>query len=145
MRSRLCKRRRTVLKRCSVLFAALLCYRGLFAQTVSPVQTMAPAATRAIALIEGTGELLQFDRDIDKVAIAEPKIADAVVVSARDVMVNGKGPGQTTLVVWEAGNTPTRYNIRVARDTTDADAVAWPHRRIAQSGPARFRHGIQRR
>ena len=112
-----------VLKRCSVLFAALLCYRGLFAQTVSPVQTMAPTATRAIALIEGTGELLQFDRDIDKVAIAEPKIADAVVVSARDVMVNGKGPGQTTLVIWEAGNTPTRYNIRVARDTTDADLL----------------------
>lgn len=90
-------------------------------QSVAPTRTMSPTATRAILLIEGTGELLQFERDIDKVAIAEPKIADAVVVSARDVMVNGKGPGQTTLVVWESGNTPTRYNIRVARDTTDAD------------------------
>jgi pilus assembly protein CpaC len=92
-------------------------------QTVAPTRTMSPTATRAILLIEGTGELLQFERDIDKVAIAEPKIADAVVVSARDVMVNGKGPGQTTLVVWESGNTPTRYNIRVARDTTDADVM----------------------
>jgi pilus assembly protein CpaC len=91
---------------------------------------MSPAAARRIVLIEGTGELLQFERDIEKVAIAEPKIADAVVVSARDVMVNGKGPGQTTLVVWEAGNTPTRYNIRVAKDTTDADVL---HSRIAAS------------
>src|SRR5215831_17599584 len=105
------------------LFAALLYVHTLSAQTVSPVQTTAPPPARHIALIEGTGELLQFGHDIDKVAIAEPKIADAVVISAREVMVNGKGPGQTTLVVWEGGNIPARYDIRVARDTADADAL----------------------
>src|SRR5262249_9803172 len=113
--------------RSAAIFAALLWAGALSAQTespaqtVSPTQTTPPTAVRRIALIEGTGELLQFDHDIEKVAIAEPKIADAVVISARDVMVNGKGPGQTTLIVWEAGNTPTHYNIRVAKDTTDAD------------------------
>lgn len=103
--------------------AALLCASALSAQTVSPTQTMPPAVARHIALVEGMGELLQFERDIEKVAIAEPKIADAVVISARDVMVTAKGPGQTTLVVWEGGNTPTRYDIRVAKDANEAEAM----------------------
>ncbi len=89
----------------------------------APAQTVSPTAARAISLVEGTGDLLQFDRDIDRVAIAEPKIADAVVVSARDVMVNAKGPGQTTLVVWEGGMTPVRYDIRVTKDTNETDAL----------------------
>jgi pilus assembly protein CpaC len=78
---------------------------------------------RAISLNEGTGELLQFGRDIERLAISEPKIADAVVVSTHDVMVNAKGPGQTTLVVWETGADPVRYNIHVVKDSTDLDVL----------------------
>ncbi len=82
-----------------------------------------PPVSHAISLTEGTGELLQFDHDLDRVVIAEPKIADAVVVSARDVMVNAKGPGQTTLVVWETGLGPVRYDIKVAKDSTELDLM----------------------
>jgi len=82
-----------------------------------------PPVDRAISLTEGTGELLQFGRDIERLAISEPKIADAVVVSTHDVMVNAKGPGQTTLVVWETGADPVRYNIRVTKDSTDLDVM----------------------
>jgi pilus assembly protein CpaC len=82
-----------------------------------------PPVGRAISLTEGTGELLQFGRDIERLAISEPKIADAVVVSTHDVMVNAKGPGQTTLVVWETGADPVRYNIRVVKDSTDLDVL----------------------
>jgi len=82
-----------------------------------------PPVDRAISLTEGAGELLQFGRDIERLAISEPKIADAVVVSTRDVMVNAKGPGQTTLVVWETGADPVRYNIRVVKDTNDLDVM----------------------
>lgn len=116
-----------------MLFAALLGAANATAQTgafTMPAQTAAPTAARALSLVEGTGELLQFDRDIDRVAIAEPKIADAVVVSARDLMVNAKGPGQTTLVVWEGGTTPRRYDIRVTKDTNEIDAM---HARMAAS------------
>src|SRR5580658_8909796 len=82
-----------------------------------------PPVSHPISLIEGAGELLQFDHDIERLAIAEPKIADAVVVSARDVMVNAKGPGQTTLVVWETGAAPVRYNIRVLKDNSDLEGM----------------------
>jgi len=74
---------------------------------------------RDIALVEGRGELLQFHSDVSKVAIAEPKIADAIVVSPREVMVNAKGPGHTTLVVWEGTAEPARYEIEVVKDTSE--------------------------
>lgn len=80
-----------------------------------------PPVVRTISLIEGAGQLLQFDRDVDRIAIAEPKIADAIVVSTHDVMVNAKGPGQTTLVIWETGNPPVQYNVKVTKDMAESE------------------------
>lgn len=81
----------------------------------------ADAPVRTINLIVGKGELLQFQQDIVKVVIAEPKISDAIVVSPREVMVNAKGAGHTTLVIWETGAAPARYEIAVFADTTDRE------------------------
>ncbi|MBI1788885.1 MAG: pilus assembly protein N-terminal domain-containing protein [Acidobacteria bacterium] len=94
------------------LAALVLAAGGLSAQTL-------PA--RELSLITGRGELLQFEKDLQKVVISEPKIADAVVVSPREVMVNGKSPGKATLIVWETGATPGRWNITVADDTSDVE------------------------
>src|SRR3954466_939054 len=74
---------------------------------------------RPVTLVVGKGELLQFDREIDRVVIAEPKIADAIIVSQHDVMVNAKGAGQTTLVIWEKGAAPTRYDVTILSDKAD--------------------------
>jgi pilus assembly protein CpaC len=68
-----------------------------------------------VNLIQGRGQLLTFPAEISKVVIAEPRIADAVVVSPREVMVNAKGPGKTTLAVW-SGAGPSIYNVNVAPD-----------------------------
>src|SRR6266567_5946929 len=87
---------------------------GCFAQTTKP-------QARDFTLLEGRGELLTFQNDITKVAISEPKIADAVVISPREVMVNAKSPGRATLVVWETGAEPVRWEIYVTKDTTEWD------------------------
>ncbi|MBS1873121.1 MAG: pilus assembly protein N-terminal domain-containing protein [Acidobacteria bacterium] len=70
----------------------------------------------AITLTAGRGELIQFRQDIVRVVVAEPKIADAVVVSPREVMVNAKAPGHTTVIVWEGTLDPTRYEVTVTPD-----------------------------
>ncbi|HZL57438.1 MAG TPA: pilus assembly protein N-terminal domain-containing protein, partial [Bryobacteraceae bacterium] len=43
-----------------------------------------------------------------------------VVISPREVMVNAKEPGKTTVIVWD-GATPVRYDVDVVADTTDFD------------------------
>jgi pilus assembly protein CpaC len=100
-------------------FANKLLWAAVLAVSSSLAQT-GPA--RNITLMEGRGELLQFQRDVQKVALAEPKIADAVVLSPREVMVNAKTPGHTTLLIWETGSEPARYEIEVAKDNSDWDS-----------------------
>ena len=79
------------------------------------------AQTHDLSLVEGRGELLQFQQDVTKVAISEPKVADAVVISPREVMVNAKGPGRATLIIWETGAEPAPYEITVTKDTAEWD------------------------
>src|SRR3954447_2391429 len=92
-------------------------------------------AQTEIALVEGRGELLRFNNDITRVVISEPKVADAVVVSPREVMVNAKGPGRTTLVVWEAGAEPARYEVAVTKDMSDWDAFRKHMQESADGSP----------
>jgi pilus assembly protein CpaC len=96
---------------------------------------LAPAqiVTKDINLLVGRGDLLQFNTDVSRVAVAEPKVADAVVVSPREVMLNAKGVGYTSIVIWQAGGGPVRYNIRVIADSTDFDNV---EKRLHESVPA---------
>ena len=87
--------------------------------------SLAPAqkTSGGMEILIGRGELLQFTSDISRVAVAEPKIADAVVVSPREVMVNAKGLGHTTVIVWESGGLPTRFDIKVVDDLVVANAA----------------------
>ncbi|MGI8742966.1 MAG: type II and III secretion system protein family protein [Bryobacteraceae bacterium] len=88
-------------------------------------------ASRAISLTVGKGNLLQFSNEVLRVAVAEPKIADAIVVSPREVMLNAKGVGKTTVVVWETGASPMRYEINVISDTSDLDSLRQELKTIA--------------
>ena len=93
-----------------------ICLYLLLTAVIAPAQS-----PREIAIITGRGELLQFERDIERVAISEPKIADAIVVSPREIMVNGKSAGKASLIVWDGGSAPTRFNINIANDNSEAD------------------------
>jgi pilus assembly protein CpaC len=81
----------------------------------------AQSTSKAIKLTIGQGELVQFQQDITKVVVAEPKIADAIVVGPREVMVTAKGNGKTTLVIWEEGVGPVRYEVQVVLDLTPTE------------------------
>jgi pilus assembly protein CpaC len=119
------------------IFSAL-CWAAFFAACCWPVaaQTVASGAqsaasgaqitasraqSRDLTLLEGRGELLQFEKDVTKVAISEPKVADAIVISPREVMVNAKAPGRATLIIWETGAAPAPYEVNVTKDTAEWD------------------------
>ena len=40
---------------------------------------------KVIPLMLGKGDLLRFDNDVQRVAVSEPKVADAIVVSGRSI------------------------------------------------------------
>ena len=105
------------------LLAALAAGAILALAQTPPQPTTMPETRqpREISLLEGRGELLRFDREFTKVAVAEPKVADAVVISPREVMVNAKTKGRTTVVIWLGDDDPRQFNINVSADTSDFD------------------------
>ncbi|MBC8168060.1 MAG: pilus assembly protein N-terminal domain-containing protein [Bryobacteraceae bacterium] len=79
------------------------------------------ARARDINVVAGKGELLTFEREVSRVVVSEPKIADALVVSPHEVMLNARSAGSTTLIIWETGSAPRRWDVNVRPDTSDWD------------------------
>lgn len=61
----------------------------------------------------GRAEVVTSSEDVRTVAIAEPKIADAAVGSAKTVVVNAKSAGVTTLVVYNESAKFKVYDVEV--------------------------------
>lgn len=87
---------------------------GLMVAALLSASVVAGAQTRdRIRIPVGRGEVVTSNEDVKTVAIAEPKIADAAVGSARTVVVNAKSPGITTLVVYNEGARFRVYDVEV--------------------------------
>ncbi len=100
------------------MLTVLLLALSLVLSQSDPPQTpvrLPAAKTSAITMIVGRGELLQFPDFVEKVAVSEPSIADLVVVSPQEVLLNAKGPGLTTALVWHKGGL-SRYEVTVNAD-----------------------------
>ncbi|MFN8059257.1 MAG: type II and III secretion system protein family protein [Vicinamibacterales bacterium] len=78
-------------------------------QTASAVQS---AATERVVLTAGRSTVVSTPFDITRIAITDPKVADAVVVQPREVLIDGKGPGTVSLIVW-GGAERAQYDVVV--------------------------------
>ena len=48
----------------------------------------------------GRSTVLNTDFDVSRIAVTNPAVADAVVVAPREILIDGKGPGTVSLIVW---------------------------------------------
>ena len=80
---------------------------------LGPVVTEAAEARQRLRIPVGRAEVVSYGEDVRTVAIAEPKIANAAVGSARTVVVNAKSPGITTLVIYGEGARFATYDVEV--------------------------------
>src|SRR5438093_3201026 len=55
----------------------------------------------AVNVLVGQSRLISFDRPIERFSVSNPEIAEAVLVSGNQVVVNGKAFGQINLIAWE--------------------------------------------
>ena len=80
-----------------------------------PTRPATQLRARPIEVKVGRGELLQFADAATRVSVSEPAIADAVVISPHEVVLNGKSPGNTTALIWH-GDVVSRYEVTVLAD-----------------------------
>ena len=55
----------------------------------------------AINVLVGQSRIITFDRPIERFSVSDPGIAEAVIVSRNQVVINGKAFGQVNLIAWE--------------------------------------------
>ena len=82
----------------------LLCAIPLFAQEqITNVSFSGTKEAIPVNVLVGQSRVISFDRAIERFSVSNPDIAEAVLVSGNQVVVNGKAFGQINFIAWEKG------------------------------------------
>lgn len=66
--------------------------------------------------IVGKTQLIKFDEPVKRISLADPALADLVLLSPKELLLNGKKAGRTSLVFWGDSNKPVFFNVVVQQD-----------------------------
>jgi pilus assembly protein CpaC len=69
-----------------------------------------------VSLLVGRSTVIDVGSPIARVSLTSADIADALVTSSSQLLVNGKTPGTISMFVWERAGALRRYEIAVHRD-----------------------------
>jgi len=106
---------------------------GLKAQMSTTTTTSLPGATpvqdstNEVAVAVGNTLLIDCARPVARVAVGMGEIAEASAVSPTEIMVNGRAPGETSLIIWDQRGGRQFFNVTVrassAVTTDNLDAI----------------------
>ena len=72
-----------------------------------------PARANEIRMIMGRSVVLEHPDDIVRISVANPEVVDAVAVTTREVLLNGKSGGTTSLIVWSKPGDRELFTVTV--------------------------------
>ena len=77
-----------------------------------------PASLAPVPMTLNIGRSAILDRaaDVTRISISNPDVVDAIAVTAREILVNGKAPGVSSLVIWSKNGERAMYAVTVDRD-----------------------------
>ncbi len=84
---------------------------GYTSDTVSGGRHYMPAD--AISLMTGTSEVIDFQRRVTRISVADSKIADVQVIDPFQLNLIAHQPGFTTLAVWDANGQYQERTVRI--------------------------------
>lgn len=71
---------------------------------------------QALHLLVGRSLIITSPSRIKRVSLADPAIAEAIVVSPTQVLVNGKAPGGVSLIIWDENEQSQAFEVSVDID-----------------------------
>ncbi len=95
-------------------FAAASCVCAVF----QPQLAAQAGQVQRVSLTAGRSTVVETDFDVTRIAVTNPEVADAVVVQPREVLVDGKGPGTVSLIVWGIDRRE-QYDVVVAQEVSN--------------------------
>ena len=103
---------------CACALSVFLCANlGLKAQmntaTSLPGAVPVSDSTNEVAVAVGKALLIDTARPISRVAVGLGDVAEASVITPTEIMVNGRAPGETSLIIWDNRGGRQFFNITV--------------------------------
>jgi pilus assembly protein CpaC len=96
--------------------AFLVLALGLWAATPADAQQVLTQATRVVSVARGTSALITTVAPVERVALGDPNVADAIAMSPTELLVNGQQVGNTSLLVWDRAGRVQMFTIEVTPD-----------------------------
>ena len=89
---------------------------GLWLPATASAQRMIRQPEQVVSVSKGASVLIVNEAPLQRFSVGDPNVAQAVVVSPTEVLVNGKTLGTTSLVLWDNAGTPRLYSVEVTAD-----------------------------
>jgi pilus assembly protein CpaC len=80
-------------------------------------------APRDLFVTVGKSLVVESPVVIQRVSVADGRLAEAVAVNPREVVVNGLEPGETSLILWQEGGNRILFDLHVRPSSLRLDAV----------------------
>jgi pilus assembly protein CpaC len=111
----------------SALSLVLCASLGLQAQTPVPVSQPNGASgqdsTNELSVTVGKTVLVDCARPIARVSIGLGDFAEASAINPTEIMVNGKAPGETSLIIWDTKGGRQFFNLTIRASDTVSDNI----------------------
>ena len=88
------------------------------ATAAPPAGAAADVEPGSVRLMVGRSTILNVGTPITRVSLTSSDIADAMVTSPGQLLINGKLPGTISMFVWDKAGSLKRYEVQVQRDLT---------------------------
>jgi pilus assembly protein CpaC len=72
-----------------------------------------PGVDGTLIVTVGMSMIIDSPVAVSKISIANGDLAEAVAVNPQEILINGKAPGETSLIVWQQGGTRLVYDLMV--------------------------------
>jgi len=93
------------------------------APSAAAPQETSGLVTKELAVTVGKSLIIDSPVNIQRVSVANADLADVVAISPKEVLVNGKAPGETTFILWQQGGNRLFYDLAVHQSMFRIDAV----------------------
>src|SRR5437016_2099383 len=91
---------------------------------IPPANSQAPQAegqgAAPLRVMVGKSPLINTTERLKRVSVTDPTVADALVVTPTQVLVNGLAPGEVSLLIWDELERSRSFDLRVDVDITAA-------------------------
>jgi pilus assembly protein CpaC len=105
-------------------FVWLLSERPAGAAEIGPsAQQENVSGPTKLTVTVGKSLIIDSPLNIQRISVANGELVEAVAVNPKEVLLNGKGPGETSLIVWQQNGNRLVYDLTVRMSPLRLEAV----------------------